>query len=142
MDFSIHMLWHCAASDQNRELYVATTTTTAIKTSKKHLHILYYSYTKQEVCTYSTIFCTFFGHHLIKSLCQRTFYGGRKHTTNGFLFLLLNCCRTSQYRHHSNTDTSILRKVSNVPTKFSYIFFKKKNSLSYRQWTLNLGPRE
>ena len=54
------------------------------------------------------------------------FYGGRKHSTNGFLFLLLNYSRTSRYRHFSNTDTSILRTVSNVPTTFSYIFFKKE----------------
>ena len=27
------------------------------------------------------------------------------------------------------TDTSLLRAVSNVPTKFSYIFFKKKPSI-------------
>ena len=27
------------------------------------------------------------------------------------------------------TDTSLLRAVSNVPTKFSYIFFKKKTPL-------------
>ena len=38
---------------------------------------------------------------------------------NGFLFLLLNYSQTSQYGHFSNTDTSILRTVSNVPTKFS-----------------------
>ena len=29
----------------------------------------------------------------------------------------------------SNTDTSVLRTVSNVPTKFSYILFKKKTSI-------------
>ena len=55
-----------------------------------------------------------------------TRYGGCKRTTNGFLFLLLNYSRTSQYRHFSNTDTSILWTVSNVPTKFSYILFKKE----------------
>ena len=33
--------------------------------------------------------------------------------------------RTSWNRHLCNTTTSILRTVSNVPTKFSYIFFKK-----------------
>ena len=55
-----------------------------------------------------------------------TCYGGRKHTTNGFLFLLLNYSWTSRYGHLSNTDTSVLRTVSNVPTRFSYIFFKKE----------------
>ena len=53
--------------------------------------------------------------------------------------------RTSRYVHLSNTDTSPLRAASNVPTKFSYIFFKKNlyntDSL-YRQRSLNLGPRE
>ena len=33
--------------------------------------------------------------------------------------------RTSRYGHVSNTDTSTLRTVSNVPTKFSYIFLKE-----------------
>ena len=33
--------------------------------------------------------------------------------------------RTSRYGHLSNTDTSPLRAASNVPTKFSYILFKK-----------------
>ena len=32
---------------------------------------------------------------------------------------------TSRYGHLSNTDTSLLRTVSNVSTKLSYIFFKK-----------------
>ena len=40
--------------------------------------------------------------------------------------LLLSYSRTSRYGHLSNTDTSILWTVSNVPTKFSYIFFKKE----------------
>ena len=64
----------------------------------------------------------------------------------GFPFLLLNYSRTSQYGHFSNTDTSILGTVSNVPKKFSYIFFKteplKYDSLEYGQRTLNLGTRE
>ena len=34
--------------------------------------------------------------------------------------------RTSRHRQLSNTDTSLLRTVSHVPTKFSYIFFKHK----------------
>ena len=37
--------------------------------------------------------------------------------------------RTSRYGHLSNTDTSLLRTVSNVPTKFSYIFLKKQTSI-------------
>ena len=49
-----------------------------------------------------------------------TFYGRLKHTTNGFLFLLLSYSRTL------GMDTSILRTVSDVTTKFSYIFFKKE----------------
>ena len=61
--------------------------------------------------------------HFIEDVNTR--YGGCKHTTNRFLFLLLNYSRTSPYRHLSNTDTSILRTASNVPTKFSHIFFKK-----------------
>ena len=32
---------------------------------------------------------------------------------------------TSWYGYLSNTDTSLLQTVSNVPRKFSYIFFKK-----------------
>ena len=57
---------------------------------------------------------------------------------------------TIKYRRSANTveplgtDTSILRAVSNVPTKFPYIFFKKNlyntDFLSYGQWTLNLAP--
>ena len=31
--------------------------------------------------------------------------------------------RTSLYRHVSNTDASLLRTVSSLPTKFSYVFF-------------------
>ena len=52
------------------------------------------------------------------------------------------------YGHLSNKDISLLRTVLNVPTKFSYIFSKKKkkcyntDSLQYGQRTLNLGPRE
>ena len=63
-----------------------------------------------------------------------TRYGGRKHTTNGFPFLLLNYNRTTRYGHFSDTDTSILLTVSNVPTKFSYFLLKKPyhtDSLSY-----------
>ena len=41
-------------------------------------------------------------------------------------------------------DTSLLRTVSNIPTKFSYILFKKDlcntDSRYYGQRTLNLGP--
>ena len=36
-----------------------------------------------------------------------TRYGGRKHTTNGFLFLLLNYSRTSRYGQFSNTPLYI-----------------------------------
>ena len=53
-----------------------------------------------------------------------TCYGGRKHTTNGFLFLLLNYSRPSQNGHLS-IRTPTLRTVSNVSTKFLYIFFKQ-----------------
>ena len=42
--------------------------------------------------------------------------------------------RTSRYWHLSNMDTSMLWTVSNVPTKFSYIFFWKKPSII---WTLS-----
>ena len=57
---------------------------------------------------------------------------GCKHTSNGFPFLLPNYSRTSRYGHFSNRDTSIiLWTVSNVQTKFSYIFFKKE-PLKYR----------
>ena len=69
-----------------------------------------------------------------------------KHTTSGFLFLLQNYSRTSQYGHLSNTHNSISWTVSNVLAKFSYIFSKKNltntDSLKYGQRTLNLGPRE
>ena len=40
--------------------------------------------------------------------------------------IVINYSRTSWYGHLSNKDTSMLRTVSNVPTKFAYIFFKKK----------------
>ena len=39
--------------------------------------------------------------------------------------IIINYSRTSWYGHLSNKDTSMLRTVSNVPTKFAYIFFKK-----------------
>ena len=69
-----------------------------------------------------------------------------KHTTSGFLFLLLNYSRTSRYGHLSSTHNSILWTVSNVLAKFSYIFSKKNlsntDSLKYGQGALNLGPRE
>ena len=39
--------------------------------------------------------------------------------------IVINYSRTSWYGHLSNKDTSMLRTVSNVPTKFAYIFFKK-----------------
>ena len=35
-----------------------------------------------------------------------TCYGGRKHTTNGFLFLLLNYSRTSRHGHLSYVTDS------------------------------------
>ena len=34
--------------------------------------------------------------------------------------------RTPPYRHLSNTDTSPLRTISYVPTKFSYILFEPR----------------
>ena len=43
--------------------------------------------------------------------------------------IVINYSRTSWYGHLSNKDTSMLRTVSNVPTKFAYIFFKKKPPL-------------
>ena len=39
--------------------------------------------------------------------------------------IIINYSRTSWYGYLSNKDTSMLRTVSNVPTKFAYIFFKK-----------------
>ena len=72
--------------------------------------------------------------HFMKDI--NTCYGGCKHTTNGFRFLLLNYSRTSRYRHLSNTDTSILQTVSNALTKFSYILFKKE-PLNTIIWTLS-----
>ena len=51
-----------------------------------------------------------------------TRYGGRKHTTNGFLFLLLNYSRTSRYRLFSNTDTSIIMDSFQCPDKILIYF--------------------
>ena len=39
-------------------------------------------------------------------------------------WISLSPTKLQLYGHFSNTDTSILWTVSNVPTKFSYIFFK------------------
>ena len=39
------------------------------------------------------------------------------------------------------TDTSLLRTVSKVPTKFSYIFFKKKNRKNLCQGNTDTKPR-
>ena len=54
--------------------------------------------------------------------------------------------RTSPYGHLSDTDTSPIRTVSYVPTKFSYISSKKTlydtDPLKYGQRTQNLGPWE
>ena len=61
-----------------------------------------------------------------------THYGGPKHTTSGFLFLLLNYCQGSWYGHLSNTDTSILRTISNVLTKFSDISLKRTSIIQTR----------
>ena len=51
-----------------------------------------------------------------------TGYGGRKHTTNGFLFLLPNYSQTSQYAHLSNTDTSIIMDSFQCPDKILMYF--------------------